>query len=200
LTWHLAAFSNGQLGDSEIWYAVAPTAVDDVKVEGVRAFGGYTGFLDVQTVAGVDPAQPIGSVARGSGQELVVAACPDGKSYTSDAIQMSSFSFTYGTVEFRSKEAGGTGTWPAEWLLGTNCQQANVASADDSPPCAWPNPGSDEIDIAEVFSYDHTMVNEQIHRGVNQDQCLPHVSDVTQNWHTYQLVWSPGSLVWKMTG
>ena len=44
------------------------------------------------------------------------------------------------------------------------------------------------------------MVNEQIHSGVNQDQCLPHVSDVTQNWHTYQLVWSPGSLVWKIDG
>jgi beta-glucanase (GH16 family) len=128
-----------------------------------------------------------------------VAACPDGRPYTSGAIQMRSF-FTYGTVEFRSKEAGGAGTWPAEWLLGANCQQTNVASADNTPPCAWPNPGSDEIDIAEIFSYDHTMVNEQIHSGSNQDRCLPHVSDVTQNWHTYQLVWSPGSLVWKIDG
>ena len=129
-----------------------------------------------------------------------VAACPDGKSYTSGAIQMKSFSFTYGTVEFRSREAGGSGTWPAEWLLGANCQQTNVAGADNNPPCAWPNPGSDEIDIAEAYSYDHTLVNEQIHSGVNQDQCLAHVSDVTQNWHTYQLVWAPGSLVWKIDG
>jgi beta-glucanase (GH16 family) len=128
-----------------------------------------------------------------------VAACPDGKSYTSGAIQMRSFSFTYGTVEFRSKESGGTGTWPAEWLLGTNCQQSNVSDAN-APVCAWPNPGSDEIDIAEIFSYDHTTVNEQIHSGANNDQCLAHVSDVTQNWHTYQLVWSPGSLVWKIDG
>ena len=133
-----------------------------------------------------------------------VAACPDGKSYTSGAIQMKSFSFTYGTVEFRSREAGGSGTWPAEWLLGTNCQQSNLGGSNvgdpNAPVCAWPNPGSDEIDIAEIFFYDHTMVNEQIHSGVNQDQCLPHVSDVTQNWHTYQLVWSPGSLVWKIDG
>ena len=362
LTWHLATFSNRRLGDAEIWYAVAPTKIAKVTVRGTRAFGGYTGFLDVQTLAGVDPAQPIGSVGSQSGpsggpnvsltlarqgssvlavgndwdratnrtvaprqtllhqflassgdtfwsQSLTtdqaagtavsvfdtaptddqwnmaavevspaasggpipdptptptptptpsvtppsgqtsfsdefngssldtskwvaldrsgdssnqevgcyapdhagvsggvltlrtdVAACPDGRSYTSGAIQMRSFSFTYGTVEFRSKEAGGVGTWPAEWLLGANCQQTNVASADNTPPCAWPNPGSDEIDIAEIFSYDHTMVNEQIHSGSNQDRCLPHVSDVTQNWHTYQLVWAPGSLVWKIDG
>ena len=32
--------------------------------------------------------------------------CPDGKPYTSGAIQMRSFSFSCGTVEIRSREAG----------------------------------------------------------------------------------------------
>jgi beta-glucanase (GH16 family) len=129
-----------------------------------------------------------------------VAACPDGKSYTSGAIQMRSFSFTYGTVEFRSKESGGTGTWPAEWLLGSNCQQTNVASADNVSPCAWPNSGSDEIDIAEIMGHDLSTVNQGIHSGGNNDGCRASTSDVSQNWHTYQLVWSPGSLVWKIDG
>src|SRR3989442_571371 len=62
LAWHLAAFSNSQLGDAEIWYAVAPTAVTGMVVRAGRAFGGYTGFMDVETVAGIDPAHPVGSV------------------------------------------------------------------------------------------------------------------------------------------
>jgi hypothetical protein len=66
LTWHLAVFSNGQLGDAEVWYALAPWTVTNVTVKAVRAFGGYTGFLDVQTVTGVDPALPVGSVGSNS--------------------------------------------------------------------------------------------------------------------------------------
>jgi beta-glucanase (GH16 family) len=128
------------------------------------------------------------------------STCPDGKPYTSGAIQMRSFSFTYGTVEFRSKEAGGTGTWPAEWLLGTNCQRTNVASADNVSPCDWPNPGSDEIDIAEIMGHDVATVNQGIHTRGNDGGCRASTSDVSQNWHTYQLVWSPGSLVWKIDG
>jgi beta-glucanase (GH16 family) len=126
--------------------------------------------------------------------------CPDGKPYTSGAIQMRSFSFTYGTVEIRAREAGGSGTWPAEWLLGSNCQQTNVTSADNHPPCDWPNPGSDEIDIAEIMGHNLTTVNEAIHSGGNNDGCRATTSDVSENWHTYQLVWSPGSLVWKIDG
>ena len=129
-----------------------------------------------------------------------VSTCPDGKPYTSGAIQMRSFSFTYGTIEFRSRESGGTGTWPAEWLLGSNCQQTNVASADNHPPCDWPNPGSDEIDIAEIMGHNLTTVNEAIHSRGNNDGCRAATSDVSENGHTYQLVWSPGSLVWKIDG
>ncbi len=40
-------------------------------------------------------------------------------------IQWKSFDFTYGTVEFRAKMAGGQGTWSTVWLLGSNCQQTN---------------------------------------------------------------------------
>ena len=373
LAWQPAVYSNGRLGDAEIWYGVAPTPVVDMVVTATRAFGGYTGFLDVETVAGIDPAHPVGSVGSQSGPSgapnvsvaiaqqgstlLAVAndwdtatlpsaapgqtllhqfpatysgdsfwsqslqttqaagtavtvsdaaptndrwnmaaieiptptpmpvptptptpaptptptptpvptptptptptvydgssfhdefngpmlstgkwapldrtgdasngeqqcyspshvsvgggvltlstdasTCPDGKLYTSGAVQMRSFSFTYGTIEFRSKEAGGTGTWPAEWLLGTNCQRTNVASADNVSPCDWPNPGSDEIDIAEIMGHDVTTVNQGIHSGGNNGGCRASTSDVSQNWHTYQLVWSPGSLVWKIDG
>jgi beta-glucanase (GH16 family) len=114
-------------------------------------------------------------------------------SYTSGAVQWTSLSFTYGTVEFRAKMAGGQGPWPAIWLLGTNCQTP-------SSPCNWPQAGSDEIDITEILGSNHTVVNQQIHSGGNNAGCHPATTDVSQNWHTYQLVWAPGSLVWRIDG
>jgi beta-glucanase (GH16 family) len=113
--------------------------------------------------------------------------------YTSGAVQWTSLNFTYGTVEFRAKMAGGKGPWPAIWLLGSNCQTA-------TSPCNWPQAGSDEIDIAEVMNGNLTNVNQQIHSGANNSGCHATTTDVSQNWHTYQLVWAPGSLKWKIDG
>jgi hypothetical protein len=66
--------------------------------------------------------------------------------YASGEVVWSSLSFTYGTVEFRARMPGGSGTWPAIWLLGKNCQPAN-ANGSTGSACKWPQPGSDEIDI-----------------------------------------------------
>src|SRR4029077_13675799 len=56
-----------------------------------------------------------------SGGNLAITSKVDfsqrGYKYTSAMIQWKSFNFTYGTVEFRAKMAGGTGTWPSVWLL-----------------------------------------------------------------------------------
>ena len=123
-----------------------------------------------------------------------------GYSYTSGMVQWQSFNVLYGTLEIRAKMAGGSGTWPALWTLGYNCQQTNVASADNSPPCNWPTPGSDEIDVAEILNGDLSKVNEAVHSSFGSDNCLPAVSDVSQNWHTYALVWTSGSATWKIDG
>lgn len=101
--------------------------------------------------------------------------------------------------------AGGRGTWPAVWLLGSNCQQTNVASADNVPPCNRPQPGSDEIDIVEIFGKDSvenglTAVHQSVHSGDNSPTHIAYTTDVSQNWHVYQLVWVPGSLTWKIDG
>jgi beta-glucanase (GH16 family) len=71
--------------------------------------------------------------------------------FTSAMVQWKTFRFTYGTVEFRAKLAGGKGSWPAVWLLGADCQDSNVTCADNIGTCNWPHPGSDEIDIAEIL-------------------------------------------------
>ncbi len=121
--------------------------------------------------------------------------------YISGAVQWTSLSFTYGTVSVRAKLAGGKGPWPAIWLLGADCQSPTWLQSS----CPWPEPGSDEIDIAEVLQSNHTDVNEQIHTedssGTEESPgCTAPTSNVSQNWHTYTLIWAPGSLTWKIDG
>jgi beta-glucanase (GH16 family) len=123
-----------------------------------------------------------------------------GFKFTSAMMQWSSQSFTYGTISVRAKLTGGGGAWPAIWLLGANCQATNVKSADNNPPCSWPNPGSDEIDIAEPLNGSRTNVNQQIHTASGNPGCSATTTDVSQNFHEYTLVWSKGSAVWKIDG
>jgi beta-glucanase (GH16 family) len=85
-------------------------------------------------------------------------------------------------------------------LLGSNCQATNVKSADNSGACNWPQPGSDEIDITEILNSNHTSVNQQIHSAGNNSGCTASTTDVSQNFHVYQLVWAAGSLEWKIDG
>jgi beta-glucanase (GH16 family) len=121
-------------------------------------------------------------------------------SYTSAMVQWRSFNFRYGTIEVRARMAGGTGPWPAIWLLGANCQATNLITADDRGPCAWPKPGSDEIDIAEIVDNGRSQVNQQIHSGLDNPGCKPTVSDTSQNDHVYRFDWSPGSARWSIDG
>lgn len=121
-----------------------------------------------------------------------------GYSYASGMVQWKSFNFTYGTLEIRAKLP--SGSWPALWLLGSNCQATNVISADNVAPCDWDTPGSEEIDMTEVFG-SRTSVNQQVHSSVlGNPGFTATVTDASQNWHTYDLVWGPGSLIWKVDG
>jgi beta-glucanase (GH16 family) len=118
-------------------------------------------------------------------------------SYSSGAVQMRKFNFTYGTVEVRAKLAGGSGPWPAIWLLGADCQYPNWLTNT----CPWPNPGSDEIDVAEILNSNHAAVNEQIHSGGNNPGCNgPASPPVDEAFHIYKLVWRAGSLDFWIDG
>jgi beta-glucanase (GH16 family) len=123
--------------------------------------------------------------------------------YTSGFVSMRSFNFLYGTVEFRAKFGGGsnTGAWPTVWLQDASCQSSDPTGTDDR--C-----NGQEIDIAEILDGDFTRVNQQIHvdNFARNDGCKASTSDTSQNFHVYQLVWSPGSfwspgsLVFKIDG
>jgi len=122
-----------------------------------------------------------------------------GYSYTSAMVQWRTFNFLYGTVEIHALESGGKGTWPALWLLGSDCQAGNIIDAND-PSCHWPMPGSDEIDITEVLGNDLTQVAQSIHSNGYNRTCYAKTADPSVNWHTYLLDWQPGSIVWKIDG
>jgi beta-glucanase (GH16 family) len=117
--------------------------------------------------------------------------------YTSGFVSMRNFNFLYGTVEFRAKFGGGvnTGAWPVVWMADASCQASDPTGTDYS--C-----NEQEIDIAEILHSDFTHVNQQIHvaKFSHNDGCNAYATDVSKNFHIYQLLWSAGSLVFKIDG
>ena len=124
-----------------------------------------------------------------------------GYKYTSGMVQWKKFNFTSGTIEIRAKQSGGKGSWPAQWLLGSDCQAANLTTEENSYGCNWPNPGSDEIDIAEFKTSGPTSVWQNVVSGDSGFKtCRPDVSASDDNFHVYALTWHAKSLVWKVDG
>jgi beta-glucanase (GH16 family) len=117
--------------------------------------------------------------------------------YTSGFVSMRRFNFLYGMVEFRAKFGGGanTGSWPAIWMQDASCQASDPTGTDD-------NCNGQEIDIAEILNGRFDQVNQQIHvdNYTRNDGCSASTIDVSENYHIYDLVWSPGSLVFKIDG
>jgi hypothetical protein len=122
--------------------------------------------------------------------------------YTSGDIQWTSLNFTYGTVEVRAKfPPKNTGTWPAFWLLGANCQAANLingseATAFDGCP-AQGTPGYREIDAVECDgrSWCH-MVVAQGSAGWSNMCAFP----VDANWHVFRLTWNAAATSMAVDG
>jgi hypothetical protein len=141
------------------------------------------------------------------------ACSSSNKHYLSGAAQEINTAFTYGTVVFRARMLGHAGsTWPAVWLLGAACQTSHTApytwlSGTSNTAlgyfCPWAYDSSDaaEVDIAEGNSGTTSTVLENVFNGNTNHACTsPTISDYSQNFHTYELDWSPGSLVFKIDG
>ncbi len=116
----------------------------------------------------------------------------------------------------RAELAHGVGTWPAIWLLGTDCRTSITAGVvgwiGSGVSCPWPSPGANEIDIAEIQPApigDPAVVNQAVHTEdlsgakVNEG-CgsggFTTCPDNAPGWHTYTLIWAPGSLTWEIDG
>ena len=64
-----------------------------------------------------------------------VRTSPSSYPYTTGDVQWNTFSFMYGTLEYRAAyPASSTKLWPAHWMLGTNCQSANKYTGDTGTP------------------------------------------------------------------
>jgi beta-glucanase (GH16 family) len=102
------------------------------------------------------------------------------------------YEFQYGRIEARIKVPGGVGLWPAFWMLGT-----------DIGTVGWPRSG--EIDIMEFVGRRPNEILGTIHgpgysgssgftQGVDLD------SPVADDFHTLEIDWRPGSIVWSLDG
>jgi len=112
------------------------------------------------------------------------------KQYTSARLN-SKFQFTYGKVEVRAKLPRTQGTWPAIWALGANINEV-----------PWPKCG--EIDIMEQLFEDHLMVQSAVHvqgrYGDHPALKQINVSDVTENFHIYGMIWDEEKIDFTVDG
>ena len=127
-------------------------------------------------------------VAEGS---LVIEAHKEdlsGCAYTSGRIKSQyKGDWQYGKFEVRAKIPAFRGSWPAIWFLPT-----------DSEYGGWPKSG--EIDLMENVGFEpnkayftiHTEAyNHQINTQIGANTT---VNDLSADYHTYTLIWSPDSL------
>jgi len=173
-------FSGNTLGSA--WSVIqrrGPAAQDENECNTADAVSVSGGSLNIRTSA-------------------TVATCGDAVTdpsrlpYTSGDVQWTSLNFTYGTVEVRAKfPPRATGTWPAIWLLGSNCQKANLVNGSEYEPfmgCpAQGQAGYREIDVVECDKrgWCHVVV-AQGEAGWS-DLCSFPIND---DWHVFKLTWT----------
>jgi beta-glucanase (GH16 family) len=115
------------------------------------------------------------------------SGAPEVYPYTSGIVTTrNSFNFTYGYVQVEAKTPGGTGTWPALWLLPKSQ--------------GWPP----EIDIMENWGSARTIkttvfwsASGHVRSAYKNPRAT---SDLTTSYHTYGLLWRPHSLTWYLDG
>jgi beta-glucanase (GH16 family) len=115
------------------------------------------------------------------------AGAPETYPYTSGMVTtLKSFTFKYGYVQVVAKIPGGTGTWPALWLL---------PKSETWPP---------EIDIMENFGSPHAVrttvfwsTQGKVHPAYKVSRSS---SNLTTGYHVYALLWKPHSITWYLDG
>ncbi len=158
-----------------------------------------------------DAASSANASLDGSG-DLAITALANGSGstpYTSAQLE-SAFSSAYGSVQARIKLPPGQGLCSAFWLVGNPTD----GTPSMTSPCTWPACG--EIDVDESPSFVGSQfpnypidsiftLHGPISNGSNQQYELPvrnttAIGDPTAGFHTYGIIWSPGSIVWTLDG
>jgi len=108
-----------------------------------------------------------------------------------------SFRFRYGRVEARARMPAGQGFWSAFWLL-------NAYYNQDQPE-------DPEIDIIEALGDRPTVANHAYHSFTDPDgdgfhtdlvssEARASITDFSENFHVYGVIWEPGRIVWTIDG
>ncbi|MGP8197953.1 MAG: family 16 glycosylhydrolase [Limisphaerales bacterium] len=123
-----------------------------------------------------------------------------GNSFTSARmLTQGRFAFKYGNLEARIKLPDtANGLWPAFWMMGNN-----------AGAIAWPECG--EVDIAEMGSAagiasgtQQELIDSAIHyadsnnNAVNAAAWLTAPEDLAQDYHLYQMSWTPMNLTFSL--
>ena len=124
------------------------------------------------------------SYLDGSG-DLVIKAIrePDGTWTSARLVTSGHFSRAYGTFSARIKFPGGTGMWPAFWLLGDNGEAVG------------------EIDIAE--KYGNPAWGDSSSSVYSQNDATKKATGDTRagtGWHIWTMSWSPTSIKFDKDG
>ena len=120
--------------------------------------------------------------------------CPGTFPYTTGDVQWNTFSFEYGVVVYRAQfPTYQTRTWPAIWMLGTNCQDSNKYTGDtgiDGCPDIGQT-GYNEVDNSEFYSgpggWGRFNIANPNWSVVDSYPSAP----VDGNYHVYGTVWAP---------
>ena len=110
-----------------------------------------------------------------------------GQPYRSGMVTtFKSFTFTYGYVSVVAKLPGGTGTWPALWLL---------PKSEGWPP---------EIDIMENHGQPHTIQTTYHYTVLGSLQMATKFpttrANLVTHYNTYGLSWEAHSITWYLNG
>jgi beta-glucanase (GH16 family) len=125
--------------------------------------------------------------------------------YITGDIQWANFNFTYGTVEIRARFPDSrSATWPATWLLGSNCQATNPYTGNTGVGTC-PNIGQagyTEIDMTECYNATSPwcqfhVANPSFGLGRGCDAVYP---TADTNWHVYRTVWTASNISQYMDG
>jgi len=116
----------------------------------------------------------------------------EGAEYTSARLKtQDKFSFTYGRVDVKAKLAGGGGTWPAIWMLGSNITSVG-----------WPACG--EVDIMEYVGNRPGTVQSAIHNSSSSGATVNYkstsITNETSEFHVYSVIWSEEQISFLIDG
>ena len=130
----------------------------------------------------------------------IVAQQPSTGVYTSARMKTQGlFSFQYGRLEIRAMVPEAQGFWPAGWLLGNNivtvnwpaCGEMDVQERVNAPGNApgTPQPGNPDWNAGSIHGTGFTGGT-----GLGQLYYFPSGQTAGTAFHTYSMVWKPGSV------